>query len=74
MTIDKIISRLRDISKWYQMMGDEVAVIERAIDLLEMAKNDGVVHYMGKTYIAKNPIFKTIDSQGICGFYGFKKV
>lgn len=33
---------------------------------------DGVLFYMGRKYVAENPVLKTIDSKGVCSFYGFK--
>lgn len=38
MTIDQIIKRLKELSKWYQMMGDEVNVINEAVKHLQRLK------------------------------------
>lgn len=59
--------------EWSYPMDYQVA-FDKAIEALELSKNDGFVRYMGKTYIAKNPVFKTIDGRGVCSFYGFKGV
>jgi len=52
--------------------------MREAIKILEQescdCNADGVIfNYLGWRYICKNPVMKTIDSKGICSFYGFKR-
>lgn len=75
MTIKELIKELARIKKFYQMFGKDGEVMEEVSKKLEDCKAEGAIFdYFGKKYTADRVTLKTIDSKGLCSFYGFKEV
>ena len=74
MTIKQLQDELSRIKRYYQMTGEDAEVMEGVSKKLEDCKADGVVFdYFGRKYTADRVTLKTIDSKGLCSFYGFRE-
>ena len=75
MTIKELQNELSRIKKYYQMTGEDAEVMDEVSKKLEDCKAEGVIFdHFGRKYTADRVTLKTIDSKGVCSFYGFRRI